>query len=552
MKKEKLIKNLILIIILFSYHLHITSQTTFNKDLKIMNFISDPGSVVTYGDTIICIGYGTDINPYKFYNSYLTKFDMEGNMLQRYTDVMLGDYFYDSDHSYIKGDTLINSPTLIEWDSTGGEWKRIFNGGYVILTDISSGEIIKKIKISSISMDDRRVAIVEFTKIDSVTFAVMAYIVDDNPNFFWDTQISIVNIETDSVRNLVIRTKNIDDLSSSIIWNGEKLIVGAGHSWDTDPSNLFSIYKSIGYIYEVDTSGIYKKVFQTDTMWGFPAEMMLDEDGNYVYLTSFSKYFHDTYLDRYYRHSHHYLVKLDKNYNLVWERPIGLEYDYRPWYGWTGDVLADQDGDGYIVATSQANYKWDIDDFEWDSIQATGNSPKIVGILTKVSEDGEKKWMRTYSIVNDTSINSITHKIKDVTYAPDGGYIAFGALDYDGHLGIDTVANYHAWLFKVDKYGCLVPGCQEGDSTKVDNIGLDLKIKLYPNPVSDRLYIYQTASGYKHYTITDISGRKINYWSGNLNNHTYIVDVSRYKSGVYILNVVDDTGRRGSRKFIVK
>ncbi len=535
---------------MFSYHLHITAQTTFNKDLKIMNFISAPSSVITFEDTIICNGYGVNPSTFKFLSTFIAKYDMNGNLLDKFIYDILGNNEQHS-NTYIDNNFLITTSFVTEWDSTGGIWEKTFEGGYVLKIDISSGEVIKKIKIKSSNPNYSRCDVQGLVKIDSVTYAVLSQIRENNPHFFWDTQISIVNIKTNSVRNFVIRRENRDDLSRNIIWNGERLLIGSGFSWDSDPSNLFSIYKSIGFIYEADTSGIYKKVFQSDTMWSIPLEMLMDKAGNYVYLTNFSKYFHDTYLDRYYKHSHHYLVKLDRDYNLVWERPIGLEYNFRPGYGYLGDVLADQDGDGYIVATSQANYKWDIDDFEWDSIQATGNSPKIVGILTKVSEDGDKKWMRTYSIVNDTSIYTIWHKIKDVTYAPDGGYIAYGELTYDGHLGIDTVANYHAWLFKVDKYGCLVPGCQEGDSTKVDNIGLDLKIKLYPNPVSDRLYIYQTKSGDTYYTISDISGYTLQKWRGNLTNHTYILDVSKYKPGVYILTV-DREGKRRAEKFVVE
>jgi hypothetical protein len=76
------------------------------------------------------------------------------------------------------------------------------------------------------------------------------------------------------------------------------------------------------------------------------------------------------------------------------------------------------------------------------------------------------------------------------------------------------------------------------------------ELLIYPNPSSDVLYIYDDQGGESKYTITDLKGNTIRKWSGNLKNHTYIVQLHDFSSGVYIVSRVDDEGRMRSGKFV--
>jgi len=543
-------KTWFLISIQLIFTINVNSQTTFNNSLNIMKYINQAGSVLTYGDTIICIGNGTDHNTYKFYGAFIAKLGLDGNLLQRNVETD-GDFTYqENNSSYIYRDRVITAVDVITRDSTGGTWKINFIGGYLMAIDIHTGKIEKKIKFSTPQSDKKWQLVMGFAKIDSVTYAVVSAI-DEPNNKYLDSQISIMNIKTEKVKYIQFGRKKVSDTPFTIIWTGDKLLVGSYYSYpDFNPEHPWNKITHHTLLYEVDTSGLVKEVFESDTMRSAANEMMIDENGEYVYLSSFVKYNYNVFKDRYYKRRHYSINKLDKDYNLVWERPCGLKYDFTGYNGKAGKVIFSTEGDGYIAAVSQTNYPWDISWEGKDSMRNRGLSPMMVGILNKFSKSGDELWTRSYSVVNDTSVGRIEHIIKDMSYAPNGGYLIYGEVTNIRKNG-DTFALNHAWLFKVDDYGCFVPGCQKDDTTIVNDKIIDLKMSLYPNPVSNRIYIYQPDASLKHYTITDISGRKTNSWSGDLNNHTYIIDVSDYKRGVYVLNVIDNKGRIGSHRFIV-
>ena len=115
----------------------------------------------------------------------------------------------------------------------------------------------------------------------------------------------------------------------------------------------------------------------------------------------------------------------------------------------------------------------------------------------------------------------------------------------------DSIGSAPAWLLKVDQYGCLVPGCQNGDTVSVTEETSQNELLIYPNPSSDVLFIYDDQGGESKYTINDIKGNTIRKWSGNLKDHTYIVQLHDFSPGVYIVSRVDEKGVVRSGKFVV-
>jgi len=125
-----------------------------------------------------------------------------------------------------------------------------------------------------------------------------------------------------------------------------------------------------------------------------------------------------------------------------------------------------------------------------------------------------------------------------------------GDIAYPPLTESDTSNNYPAWLLKVDQYGCLVPGCQNGDTVSVTEEPDQNELLIYPNPSSDVLYIYNYQGGESKYTISDINSKTVRKWSGNLKDHTYIVQLHDFSPGVYIVSRVDHNGRVRSGKFV--
>jgi hypothetical protein len=95
-------------------------------------------------------------------------------------------------------------------------------------------------------------------------------------------------------------------------------------------------------------------------------------------------------------------------------------------------------------------------------------------------------------------------------------------------------------LVKTDECGCIVPGCGEKDCY----IGLDeekteqLNILLYPNPSSDYCSIYFPRGYQSQYLqVFNSLGQLILEKNGLVDDTTYIIPVSSWENGIYILNV---------------
>ena len=182
--------------------------------------------------------------------------------------------------------------------------------------------------------------------------------------------------------------KAYTDSPLCIEWNGDKLIVGAYTSFP-DPLNpvQMRIYNTL--IYSVDTSGTVEEVYFSKPARTGAWEILIDEDGNYVFISSKITYYKKKPGSKiYYNRNKIILSKLDKKFNLIWEKPCGLPFELTN-FGNGTNVLPAIDGDGYIVALSQPNYQWNITVAGKDSMKMSGISPMGVGVLNKISKDGK-------------------------------------------------------------------------------------------------------------------------------------------------------------------
>ncbi|MNK19109.1 Beta-agarase D precursor [compost metagenome] len=88
----------------------------------------------------------------------------------------------------------------------------------------------------------------------------------------------------------------------------------------------------------------------------------------------------------------------------------------------------------------------------------------------------------------------------------------------------------------------------EESSLGTDNLKVQ-KVRIYPNPTSERLYI-ATASKLIRFNIYDMSGREL--LRNDFLNENYSIDVSRFRKGIYILELTNDEGQFTSQKFIIE
>jgi hypothetical protein len=71
-------------------------------------------------------------------------------------------------------------------------------------------------------------------------------------------------------------------------------------------------------------------------------------------------------------------------------------------------------------------------------------------------------------------------------------------------------------------------------TTSVENINVNNKIVVYPNPASNTITFHEsTVSNNRELIISDISGREV-YYQSNINNSTQItINTSSWKNGIY-------------------
>jgi len=83
------------------------------------------------------------------------------------------------------------------------------------------------------------------------------------------------------------------------------------------------------------------------------------------------------------------------------------------------------------------------------------------------------------------------------------------------------------------------------DSSVVDEYRQSFKV--YPNPVNSLLHIEDSSSDIESLTIFNVLGNRLKTYNTIENS---IIDVSEFKTGVYVVHIVDDRGRLVTRKFV--
>lgn len=207
-----------------------------------------------------------------------------------------------------------------------------------------------------------------------------------------------------------------------------------------------------------------------------------------------------------------------------------------------------------------------LNDSEFVAVGNHGDSINLTGNLTKFDIDGDIIWSRGYYKVPHFwgESNNAQHVFRDVDVTMDSGFVMVGYAQNNYNNGYPE--GHHAWIVKVDKYGCLVPDChlydnvdttETSDSTIVIDPPIESSPKpdvLYPNPANEEMFYYHhqkdfigEAKGF----VFDASGKRIYYWSVNQNDITYIIPTNNLEAGVYFLKVIEGDKTVRNEKFVV-
>ncbi|PHI20531.1 hypothetical protein CEQ90_07200 [Lewinellaceae bacterium SD302] len=161
------------------------------------------------------------------------------------------------------------------------------------------------------------------------------------------------------------------------------------------------------------------------------------------------------------------------------------------------------------------------------------------GLIAKVNEAGDLLWTRTDTLFYDASGYS-DHYLGGVVVLPSGSIIACGQVNSD----IPAPGKSYGWLIKVDKDGCIEPGCNPTSSSSSLLDGTAFEV--FPNPLSDQLNV--SGPGRFDLELLDSNGRLLQSSNGNVDQASF--NLRTYPTGNYYLRI--KVGSRWAVRKVVK
>ena len=159
------------------------------------------------------------------------------------------------------------------------------------------------------------------------------------------------------------------------------------------------------------------------------------------------------------------------------------------------------------------------------------------GWIVKLSDSGDSLWARHYRI-NYPDKGYVQFQLRNIKEDNYGNLIAIGERREFDRVGFNT---QQGWMIKLDKYGCLMPGCQLVNTNQVnDNKPI---LETYPNPANEFISfrIFNDGGHQKYsYKLYDIEGKMVISDFGMLSEETQIIHVNELSKGIYILKVYLD------------
>ena len=209
------------------------------------------------------------------------------------------------------------------------------------------------------------------------------------------------------------------------------------------------------------------------------------------------------------------LAKLNATGTLIYSKMYGGTWD--EWASTINDrnssgIKQTPDG-GFVLIGSASSDDGDL----------SSNNGEFDFWLVKISSLGNIEWQQCIGAAGD----DLAHCVR---LSSDGGYILAGQYN-----------SQNAWIIKL-----------KNENAGIENLELDAKMNIYPNPTSDILNIeidWEKAQS-SVLTIFDITGRVIHTQPIN-EKDTIQMDVSKLSGGVYRLSITDDNGNVSTQQFVV-
>jgi hypothetical protein len=465
-------------------------------------------------------------------NQFLTKFDMQGNIIKQKTNAFIDEpysmYYHtsnklielsDGNMAYLYAELHADTNYL-----TGGHRPVIkyFDNNLNVIKSYYWNDTIGFYPTGGLVADKNN----GFTYCGQLVSRSMTWIQHDSVyGYFRPDSIYIGIVQVDSNLNVLYKNKKYlnhpncisenritEDLEKSheggYIVGGHVNACGGVANWAGYSAFIMKFDSLLNYQWVK----IFEDSIASDD--SNPINIVTSKFGGYIYTREHTKTQSIAY------------GKFDENGNILWEKYFNKTLDTNGLAGVLtinsspNGVIEKDNGD--IIFGSRINWN-----------RATG--------LVRTDSLGNVKWSRVISTNYQDSLlyYSYVFNVKN----PIG----------EGALLVGRVHTMGAFLIRTDSMGCTLPNCL--DTTL--HVGLEEIIEMrnqslivYPNPTQDKLQIAINQQGEKveKVVIFDINGREVL----NKTFSEYLVDlnVNSLNKGIYMIKVIGNTGGVFNSKFI--
>jgi hypothetical protein len=543
----------ILIFILFYGTISVAQTDTLLNKRYGLNYNANRFSTVAVTDSAYYItALGTNTNNFLNYDYVMIKIGFDGDVI---------DYKTYNDTLAISNFTELGTATLLK--TLDGNYVQILltvtstdERGLLFIKSDKNGNIVQTKQINQMSIDTVFQTFYpagiwqneDSTYVGGVTInskispyqdAYVIYKLDKNANLLW-YKIHWVDI-----------SYYVSFASSILKYSPNKYIIGGfkGNNSLTIPDITY--HRMHPYFIVTDSLGnfLYDHTSWQDTLVFETKSLTKTSDGNLLYCGKYGNYNPIEEWEEFIS----YIVKFDTNFNKIWEIKSGR----------IGGVT----GAGFnkILTLNDSQYVA----VGKNSTDTVGQYGSICGYLIKFNLQGEVLWERKYVKIQGSQFNWPDHYLYDISMTRDSGFVMVGQVtnsqNFPGYL-----PGQKGWLVKTDKYGCIVPNCQQydnidtttttTDTTTTDTTVTDTTItppidssdtlivepaEIFPNPATTEIYYYhlqgENTSPFTCY-IYNMQGQVVQEFTVSADKVTYIIDISQLASDTYIFKVVSNTG----------
>jgi hypothetical protein len=320
----------------------------------------------------------------------------------------------------------------------------------------------------------------------------------------------------------------------TMLFDGPEIVIG---SRKTNYSQVSQNFFSRTHIFGIDTAGQILWEYQSPSgqLFSTADDMITTPDGGLV-IASGKGIEHVVNAETGQLRWFPYIFKLDENHNFKWG--IELRGTRQSIGSSLRKIVTAADGSGYVGVGRIGE-------------DVTLGEEIYGSWVVKVSPEGDSLWARYYSVFDSTIVEPRPYDLKNT---PDGGYVLVG----DTSPELPGITVQRAWIMKLDEHGCLIPGCEAGDTvstTTLQPVDVPVQLAIYPNPTSDYLnFQLRTARPVQEATfrILDAQGRVLREFQSNHLQDTFIVPVEGWAAGVYFLEASEKGVVLGVERFVVK